>query len=42
MGAIPLYGTTFDNLASQGVARSLGMELVGSEFSVECELINRR
>jgi hypothetical protein len=36
LGAVPLYGTTFDNLASQGVARRLGMELVGSEFSVEC------
>jgi GNAT acetyltransferase-like protein len=35
MGAAPLYGTTFDNLASQGVARRLAMELVGSEFSVE-------
>ena len=36
--AVPLYGTTFDNLASQGVARRLEMELVGSEFSVECAL----
>lgn len=35
MDAVPFYGTTFDNLASQGVARRLGMELVGSEFSVE-------
>jgi hypothetical protein len=34
-GATPFYGTTFDNLASQGVARRLGMRLVGSEFSVE-------
>ena len=41
MGATPFYGTTFDNLASQGVARGLGMELVGSEFSVECVLTNR-
>ena len=39
LGATPLYGTTFDNLASQGVARRLGMELVGSEFTVECALI---
>ena len=36
-GATPFYGTTFDNLASQGVARRLGMELVGSEFSLTCE-----
>jgi GNAT superfamily N-acetyltransferase len=36
LGATPFYGTTFDNLASQGVARHLAMELVGSEFSVEC------
>lgn len=34
--AIALYGTTFDNLASQGVARRLGMTLLGAEFSVEC------
>ena len=33
-GAEPCYGTTFDNLASQGVARKLGLILVGSEFSV--------
>ena len=36
MNATPFYGTTFDNLASQGVARRLYMKLVGSEFSVEC------
>ena len=40
MNATPLYGTTFDNLASQSVARRLNMELVGSEFSVECSLAN--
>jgi RimJ/RimL family protein N-acetyltransferase len=40
MNATPFYGTTFDNLASQGVARRLAMELVGSEFSVECALAN--
>jgi predicted GNAT family acetyltransferase len=34
-GAQPLYGTTFDNLASQTVARRLGLTLIGSEFSVE-------
>jgi GNAT superfamily N-acetyltransferase len=36
--ATPFYATTFDNVASQGVARRLGMELVGSEFSLKCEL----
>jgi hypothetical protein len=34
-GAAPVYGTTFDNLASQGVARALGLRLSASEFSVE-------
>jgi GNAT superfamily N-acetyltransferase len=38
LGATPVYGTTFDNLASQGVARRLGMTLVGSEFSVTLDL----
>lgn len=37
LGATPLYGTTFDNLASQRVARRLGLTLIGSEFSVELE-----
>ena len=36
LGAAPFYGTTFDNLASQGVARRLGLTLIGSEFSIEC------
>ena len=36
LGVAPFYGTTFDNLASQGVARRLGLTLVGSEFSIEC------
>ncbi len=36
-GGTPFYATTFDNLASQGVARRLGMQLVGSEFSLACE-----
>jgi hypothetical protein len=38
MNATPFYGTTFDNLASQGVARRLAMEIVGAEFCVECAL----
>lgn len=33
-GAEPFYATTFDNLASQRLARSLGLDLVGSEFSI--------
>jgi len=37
LGAVPFYATTFDNLSSQGVARRLGLDLIGSEFSVECE-----
>ena len=35
LGAQPVYGTTFDNLASQTVARRLGLTLIGSEFEVE-------
>lgn len=35
-GATPFYGTTFDNLSSQAVARRLGLPLVGSEFLVQC------
>ena len=34
-GATPIYGTTFDNLSSQGVIRTLRLQLVASEFSVE-------
>ena len=34
LDAIPFYGTTFDNISSQLVARRLNMSLVGSEFSV--------
>jgi GNAT superfamily N-acetyltransferase len=37
LGAIPFYGTSFDNIASQGVARRLGLTLVGAEFWIECE-----
>lgn len=36
-GAAPFYGTTFDNVASQGVAKRLGLNLIGGEFSIECE-----
>jgi GNAT superfamily N-acetyltransferase len=35
LGATPLYSTTFDNLASQTVARRLGLALIASEFEVE-------
>jgi GNAT superfamily N-acetyltransferase len=37
-GATPFYATSFDNVASLGVARRLGMQLLGSEFSLKCEL----
>lgn len=36
LGAEPFYATTFDNLASQSVARRLGLAAVGSEFSITC------
>jgi GNAT superfamily N-acetyltransferase len=36
VGAEPIYGTTFDNLSSQAVARRLGLDLMASEFSIEC------
>lgn len=34
LGCAPFYATTFDNASSQGIARRLDMQLVGSEFSV--------
>ena len=37
LGAAPFYGTTFDNYASQRVARRLDLSLIGAEFSIECE-----
>ena len=37
LGATPFYGTTFDNISSQRVARRLDLPLVGSEFSVHCQ-----
>ena len=37
LGAAPFYGATFDNGASQSIARRLGLSLIGSEFSIECE-----
>ena len=33
MGRIPLYGTTWDNRSSQGVARKLRLMRYGTEFS---------
>jgi hypothetical protein len=34
-GRIPLYSTSWDNLASRSVARSLGLVLYGADFSLE-------
>jgi hypothetical protein len=34
LGATPFYSTKWDNLASQGVARTLGLALVGADFSI--------
>src|SRR6516164_10473736 len=42
LGATPFYGTTFDNVSSQRVARRLGLSLVASEFLVYCQSSPRR
>jgi len=34
LGAIPLYSTSWDNPASQGVAAKLGLSMFGNEFHV--------
>ena len=34
-GRIPLYGTTWDNLASQGVARKLGLVMLGESLQMQ-------
>jgi RimJ/RimL family protein N-acetyltransferase len=34
LGALPLYSTSSDNVASQGVARRLGMHRIGLDFHV--------
>lgn len=34
MGALPLYSTSWDNTASQGVARSLKLRFYGADFHV--------
>ena len=34
LGAIALYSTSWDNVASQAVARRLGMKLIGADFHV--------
>jgi RimJ/RimL family protein N-acetyltransferase len=34
-GRTPLYSTSWDNLASQSVARKLGLVLYGADFSIE-------
>jgi predicted GNAT family acetyltransferase len=38
-GAEPFYATTFDNMASQIVACRLGLNLIGSEFSIYGEAV---
>ena len=34
IGATPLYSTSWENAASQAVARSLQLEMFGSDFHV--------
>jgi hypothetical protein len=34
-GRLPLYSTSWDNLASQGVAGRLGLTLIGEDFSIQ-------
>ena len=34
-GRIPLYSTSWDNLASRSVARKLGLVLYGADFSID-------
>jgi len=34
-GLLPLYSTSWDNIASQGVAQKLGMMLYGEDWSIE-------
>jgi RimJ/RimL family protein N-acetyltransferase len=34
MGQVPLYSTSWENLASQGVARRLGLQLYGVDLSI--------
>jgi hypothetical protein len=35
LGQLPLYGTSWDNLASQAVARKLKMVLYGEDWSIQ-------
>jgi hypothetical protein len=34
IGCVPLYSTSWENVASQGVARKLGLRLYGTDFSL--------
>jgi hypothetical protein len=35
LGCIPLYSTSWDNLASQAIARKLQMVLYGEDWSIQ-------